>query len=588
MSRMIPPVIPDSCPSLGEKEIFSQLRDDPNTNNWIVLHSLDIAQHVRQLSGEADFVIIVPSLGVLCLEVKGCHSLRRDNGLWFYGRDPAGDPRGPFKQASQAMHSLRMRISQKEQGISRVPFCSAVAFPFIKFSNISSEWHPWQIIDADLFKQHSIATLISNILRNARRHIGTQLSAGWFIDREQLPTVQQATDIVKIIRPNFEFLENTSDRRLRSQTEIVRYTEEQFVALDMMEDNSRVLFTGPAGTGKTFLALEATRRAACAGKKVLLVCFNRLLGQWMAQSNSVRSDQITTSTFHQFMITLAGITPPKTPSKSFWLEKVPESALSKLLNIHDEIEKFDVVVIDEIQDLLHEPYLDVLDLVLKGGLTNGSWRIFGDFERQMLYGQRREQVDNLLKMRLGSFARGALRINCRNTPRIAAIAQLLGQLNPNYSRILRSDDRAEPIIRYYATPSQQREEIVKAIECLYKESYCCNDIVILSPKANPRCAAADITEKYWSTKLAPFESASADRVRYATVQSFKGLESAAVIVTDIESMASELFSSLFYVATTRALERLYIIVHESVKSDIIQILLGGKSEGTSNVRPYSK
>lgn len=576
MARMIPPVIPASCSSLGEKKIFLQLRDDPDTTNWVVLHSLDIAQHVRQISGEADFVIIVPSLGVLCLEVKGCHSLRRDNGLWFYGRDPVGDPRGPFKQASQAMHSLRKRISQKEQGLSRVPFCSAVAFPFVKFSSVSSEWHPWQIIDADLFKQHSIANIIANVLRNARMHMETQLSSKWFIDREQLPTLQQVTGIVKNLRPNFEFLENKFERRLRSQAEIIRYTEEQFAALDMMEDNPRVLFTGPAGTGKTILALEAARRAACAGKKVLLVCFNRLLGQWMTQSNSVQSDQITTSTFHQFMVTLTGITPPKSPNRFFWMETVPEAALSRLLNSHDEIEKFDVVVVDEIQDLVYEPYLNVLDLVLKGGLINGSWRIFGDFERQVLYGQSREQIDNLLKMRLGSFAKGALRINCRNTPRIAAISQLLGQLSPNYSRILRSDDRIEPIIRYYATPSQQGKEIVKAIDGLYKESYRCDDIVILSPKASLRCAAADITEKPWCAQLAPFESASASQVRYTTVQRFKGLESAAVIVTDIEHMASELFSSLFYVATTRALERLYIIAHETVKSDIIKILLCGK------------
>ena len=585
MSRMIPPVIPESCPSLGEKEIFIQLRDAPATSDWIVLHSLDIAQHVRQLSGEADFVIIAPSLGVLCLEVKACRSLRRDNGLWFYGRDLVGDPRGPFKQASEAMHSLRKRIFQKEQNLSRIPFCSAVAFPFVKFSTTSSEWHPWQVIDETLFKQSSIATLISNILRNARKHLETQLSARWFVDGEQLPTPQQAVALVKILRPNFEFLESTSERRLRSQAEIVRYTEEQFAALDMMEDNPRVLFTGPAGTGKTLPALEAARRAAYAGKKVLLVCFNRLLGQWLARASSVQSKQITTGTLHQFMVTFAGITPPKNPSKLFWTVEVPNAALSKLLDDSDDFEPFDVVIIDEIQDLFHEPYLDVLDLVLKGGLANGVWRIFGDFERQILYDQSREQVDHLLKKRFGHFATGALRINCRNTPRIAAISQLLGQLTPNYSRILRSDDRVEPIIRYYATPSQQRKEIVKALECLYKESYCGDDIVILSPKANQRCAAASTIEWSgpWAARLAPFDNASMGQVRYTTIQSFKGLESTAVIVTDIESMTKDNFSSLFYVATTRALERLYIIAHETVKPDVVQILLGEKSEGASNV-----
>ena len=107
MARMIPPTIPTSCPSPGEHEIFAKLKDDEATRDWIVLHSLDIAQHLRQVSGEADFVIIVPSLGVLCLEVKACRSLERRDGHWFYGRDPKGDARGPFKQAAEAMHSPR-------------------------------------------------------------------------------------------------------------------------------------------------------------------------------------------------------------------------------------------------------------------------------------------------------------------------------------------------------------------------------------------------------------------------------------------------------------------------------------------------
>src|SRR5438132_12895651 len=102
MARMIPPSISSICASPGEKEIFARLKDEPGTEDWIVLRSLDIAHHLRQTVGEADFVVIVPFLGVLCLEVKACHSLQRRHGLWFYGRDPQGDPRGPFKQSSQA------------------------------------------------------------------------------------------------------------------------------------------------------------------------------------------------------------------------------------------------------------------------------------------------------------------------------------------------------------------------------------------------------------------------------------------------------------------------------------------------------
>ena len=234
------------------------------------------------------------------------------------------------------------------------------------------------------------------------------------------------------------------------------------------------------------------------------------------------------------------------------------------------------MIVDEVQDLLHPSYLDVLELVLKGGLKGGAWRLFGDFEQQMLYGQDRDQADELLRTRLGSFAKGSLRVNCRNTPRIATLSHLLGRLSPNYSRILRPDDRIEPIISYYATPSQQRKEVAKTLERLFKESFSGDDIVVLSPKAGPRCAAAGVAEKPWADQLAPFEAASSGQIRYTTIQSFKGLDAPAIVVTDIEQVAGNTSSSLFYVATTRALERLCIIVHETAKPSIIQSLLSSK------------
>jgi ATP:corrinoid adenosyltransferase len=573
---MIPPTIPASCSSPGEQEIFAKLKQEEATRDWIVLHSLDIARHLRQVSGEADFTIIVPSLGVLCLEVKACHSLERRDGLWYYGHDPKGDPRGPFKQAAEAMHSLRQQVIQNDRSLSRAPFWSAVAFPFIEFKATSGEWHPWQVIDSVRFKRQQIATLISGILRSARAHLKSQPSAKWFRDSDRLPDVQQSAAITRILRPNFEFTEKAYDRRTRKQAEILHYTEEQFAALDTMEENPRVLFTGPAGTGKTVLALETARRAASAGKHVLLVCFNRLLGRWLSEHPHARSGQITAGTLHQYMAGIAAIKVPEDADDSFWKAELPEAAMAKLLDGHWDTGRFDMVIADEVQDVLHPPYLDVLELVLKDGISGGSWRMFGDFERQMLYGQDRDQVEDLIRKRLGTFARGLLRVNCRNTPRVATLSHLLGRLTPNYSRILRPDDHIEPVISYYATPSQQRKELGKTLERLFKESYSGDDIVVLSPKAGERCAAASITDKPWSNQFAAFEAASTGQIRYATIQSFKGLDSPAIVITDIEHVDGDMSSSLFYVATTRALERLCIIVHETAKVGIIQSLLGGK------------
>jgi hypothetical protein len=238
------------------------------------------------------------------------------------------------------------------------------------------------------------------------------------------------------------------------------------------------------------------------------------------------------------------------------------------------VSAFDLIIVDEIQDLLSDVYLDVFDLMVKGGLHTGNWLMFGDFERQMLFGQDRMQLHGLLHTRLGTFAKCSLRINCRNTPRVAALSQLLGKLAPNYSRVLRPDDRVEPVISYYATPSQQRKELLNTLQRLFKDSFSASDIVILSPKASPRCAGACITEPEWRSQLAPVDEVTPGQIGFTTVQSFKGLDAPAIVLTDVEHVSGEFFSSLFYVATTRVLERLHVLAHETVKPSIIQALVG--------------
>ena len=123
-------------------------------------------------------------------------------------------------------------------------------------------------------------------------------------------------------------------------------------------------------------------------------------------------------------------------------------------------------MLDEAQDVLRRSYLEVLDLSLNGGLSGGHWRFFGDFTWQRIYDPHALTVDELLQppaearaagAEVISAARCALRINCRNTPRVAALAVACGHVQPGYKRVRRPDDEVEPEVLWYADGDEQLE-----------------------------------------------------------------------------------------------------------------------------------
>ncbi|MBK7063412.1 MAG: ATP-binding protein [Rubrivivax sp.] len=95
------------------------------------------------------------------------------------------------------------------------------------------------------------------------------------------PTLRQLEAVLRLLRPDFEYTASARNDVELAEAAIRRFTDEQFEAIDHLEDNRRVLFKGPAGTGKTFLAIEAARRAVRAGRTVALLCFNSLLASWL-------------------------------------------------------------------------------------------------------------------------------------------------------------------------------------------------------------------------------------------------------------------------------------------------------------------
>lgn len=577
MARMIPAEIYSGCPSLGEREVFEQLKRSPQTGDWIVLHSLDIANHVRQVSGEADFVLLIPGQGVLCLEVKACQKLRRTQSGWLYGSEPIPDPRGPFRQASEAMHSIRQYLIKRRPDLVHVLFWSAVVLPYVDFQVTSEEWHDWQVLDASALRRDGLATCAENVLRRARQFLLTCPTARWCRRGAPEMDASMANDIGKILRPNFELFESPKNRLGRWKAEVQHYTEEQFGALDAMDTNPRVLFTGPAGTGKTVLALECARREVAKGNRCLLVCYTRHLGRWLQQQTSSMGDGIKTSTFHSLLLSLCGCQPPTaTAGSEFWEEALPELAIKALIEAEPPFRPFDTLIIDEAQDLIRPQYLDLIDLLVSGGLSLGHWRLFGDLEKQAIFNSAISQPEQLLKARSGSYPVFSLRVNCRNSPRIASLVRMLGGLNPDYSRVLRPDNGIEPELQFFTSPAEQEALVTSVLDSWYREGIRGNELAILSPRSDKTCVAAHIAAEPWRSRLRPYADATAGQIPYSSIHAFKGLEAPAILLTDVESVSSSTDKDLFYVAVTRALHRLTILVNARTKEDVISSLTGIK------------
>ena len=56
--------------------------------------------------------------------------------------------------------------------------------------------------------------------------------------------------------------------------------------------------------------------------------------------------------------------------------------------------------------------------------------------------------------------------------------------------------------------------------------------------------------------------------KYSSIYRFKGLESPAVVITDIDTLDTPVARSLFYVGCTRALHRLVVVASHDVRAQL--------------------
>ena len=582
MAELIPPHYPPGT-SPGEILIFDRLKGCPA--EWIVLHSLHIAEHVRQVEGEADFIVLIPGRGVLCLEVKGHLQAEYRDGAWYLGTRAAPNYRGPFRQAEEEARSVKRKVTSAFPKAKAILFWPAVIFTHCRPAVIGAtgEWHSWQLLTSNDLDRLPLEQLLLAIVDQARTFVAGVQSARWFNPSSGSPTEKECVAIRKILRPDVHFVPAMATIRRERVDEIRRFTDEQLEILEGLDGvNARALVEGPAGTGKTVLALEEARRASATGQRVLLTCYNQQLGRMLKlTAKQMEIPSTTVGTFHSVLRDIVSdpgpAGHPEMSAQQYWSSELPYLALSALL---DSGPLFDFLIVDEAQDLAEEAYLSVMDALLAGEMSQGQWRMFGDFERQSLYSSTPTEAVKRILGRPASVARFRLRRNCRNTPRVAEYIVRLGGLDPAYTRILRPDSgpAGTPRTLFYR-PADQARLLLSAIDDLTDtEFFAEEDIVVLSPLTDSCAAKAE--GRIGRHSLVPLARiADSKSVRFGTIASFKGLEAPAVILTDIDEVGTAQAQRLFYVGISRATDRLRVLARDGLQGAIATILTGGAASG---------
>ena len=585
MAKMIPPIIGKDVESSAEKLVFDLIAKDPGTKDWVVVHSLGLAETVEGKYGEIDFVVLVPDHGIFCLEVKG-GNVKRENGRWVFinrhGQRTVKD-RSPFLQSRTGMFTLIQELERKYSSnhpVTRLLFRYGVLFPHIEFVDYGTECKSWEVYD----RRNSVQPISEWIKRLGRNSHDAVRNTRWFRDNEWKPTPAHVNEIANFLRGDFELIRPLVDSVNENETLLLKLTEEQYSTLDALEDNERCLFEGGAGTGKTVLAAEFARRESKKGSRVAFFTYNKFLAQYVAAAlNEVEG--VTVVNLHKWMRDTIIKSHLKDEflelernesSTVFYRDTYPLFASDAITGTFG-FDQFDALIIDEAQDLLSKENLQVFDDLLRGGLNGGRWAIFGDFHRQAIYADiPRDIMLGYLRERAPFFTVCRLTKNCRNTKRIAEETASISGFD--VLPFVPTSILGDPVdYLYYKDETEQAQKIEAKIKTLLSGGLKPKDITILSPKHLDRSCLSTLRSRgeISITNLSDgyFSKTETEHITFSTIQAFKGLENTAVILTDIDSLSQEDINSLFYIGMSRARTQLILVMPESLKTDYATLKL---------------
>ncbi len=494
---------------------------------------LTVPDRGRPQEAEIDLVLLDPEHGVTVVEVKGGRMHYDGAGRWMQnGREC----RDPVQQVKRARSILQRLLEEHGVDINRVAVRWVVATPECELQPpggaILDRTQLWDARAVDgLAERYRLAT---GALSNGEEPLGRQVDRLMALLRgravEGRPSIASAID--------------------RHEASVRVFGESHRNVLHQITTNPHVLVTGAAGTGKTLLGIEAVVRYASMGERVLFGCWNVALGRWLIEAVRARLTELSSPLAAEVTddptgrIVVADLGSLALQGRSV-ADAVREHAEDRGEYFYRQLPndltpavtagEFDVVVLDEAQDLSEEWVLALSSLVAR----DGRWFAFSD-PTQNLFAADAALPDFLE-------VHHQLLENFRNTPEIAAFVDDFGPIEIDCVSA-----SGEPVRFVSAADDDVVAEARREVKRLQRNGVDAKEIALLHLYTNPhQHRPKDLVEAVFSDEVVETNGAS-----------FKGMERPVVVLSldiDAERRAADEVARGIYTTASRARAMLVVV-----------------------------